>query len=311
MRRIAATMLVLLSAGIGAAGPMVPKDIGADAKWFGHANVEAIRSLKLVQDLKDKSPVHQQWQAKVQELSQNLGMFPMEDVLGVTLYSNRYDGQIGVGLIYVKKLDWQKMASAMKEKHPDCKTSECGGRTLYTWKAKLQGKTMELTGAFASGTLIAIGSNAEQVRAALIVLDGKKPGLTKDSPLLQGISETALVACRALDVTEQYRKTTRCPVLHDCKAGTLVGTEKDGEIVGRCDAVTTSKETAMKLKVLVDGLKTLGEVRFCGVPAIKKVIGGLRVETRGAVLYGHLQSIDGGSRSSGQGHDGAEEALVI
>ena len=85
MRRIAATMLVLLSAGIGAAGPMVPKDIGADAKWFGHANVEAIRSLKLVQDLKDKSPVHQQWQAKVQELSQNLGMFPMEDVLGVTL----------------------------------------------------------------------------------------------------------------------------------------------------------------------------------------------------------------------------------
>jgi hypothetical protein len=73
-------------------------------------------------------------------------------------------------------------------------------------------------------------------------------------------------------------------VLHVCKAGTLVGTEKDGEIAGRCDAATTSKETAMKLKVLVDGLKTLGEVRFCGVPAIKKVIGGLRVETRGASI---------------------------
>jgi hypothetical protein len=291
MRRIAAlTVIVLLSAGDASAGPIVPRDIGADAKWFGHADVDAIRSLKLVQDLKDQSPFQQQWQAKVQELSQNLGMVPIEDVLGVTVYSDRYDGQTGVGLIYVKRVDRQKMASVLKERRPDCQTSQYGGRALYTWKATLQGKKMELTGAFASDTLIAIGSGAEQAKAALDVLDGKRPGLAMGAALLQGISATAPVACRALDVTGQYRKTTRCPVLQNCQAATLAGTERDGAIVSRCDAVATSKETALKLKVVVDGLKALGEVRFSGVPAIRKVIGALKVETKGASFTATFQA---------------------
>jgi hypothetical protein len=195
MKRFAVIMaVVLLSAGFATAGVLVPRDIGADAKWFGHVNFEAIRSMKLVQDLKNQCPAHERWQAKMQELSQKLGMNPMEDVLGVTLYSNRYGEHVGVGLIYVKNLDRQKMLSLLKEKHPDHKTSEYASRTLYTWTLGHRGKKMELTGAFASDTLIAIGADAEQVKAALDVLDGKKQGLAKDAPLLQGIPETALLA---------------------------------------------------------------------------------------------------------------------
>jgi hypothetical protein len=97
MKRFTAlTAMLLLSAGFASAGPLVTKDIGADAKWFGHVNFDAIRSIKLVQEWKDKCPVHQDCQAKMEELAKKLGMNPMEDVLGATLYSSRYGGQVGV-----------------------------------------------------------------------------------------------------------------------------------------------------------------------------------------------------------------------
>ena len=282
MRRIAAlTVMVLLSAGYASAAAMAPQDIGADAKWFGHVNFEALRSLKLVQDLKDKCPVHQHWQAKMQELSQKLGMNPMEDVLGITLYSNRYGGHVGVGLVYVKNLDRQKMVGLLKEKHPDCKTSEYGSRTLYTWKVKYQGKKMDLTGTFASDTLIAIGADAERVKAALDVLDGKKPGLAKDAPLLQGIPETALIASRGIDVPEEYRKTSRCPVLQNCKSGSVVWTEKDGEITGKFDFITDSEATAKNFKAIVDGFKALSALRYNYLPAVMKLTDAITCETKG------------------------------
>jgi len=217
----------------------------------------------------------------MKELSEKLGMNPMEDVLGVTLYSNRYGGQIGVGLFYVKNLDRQKMLNLLKEKHPDHKTSEYGSRTLYTWTDKHHSKTMELTGTFASDTLIVIGADAEMVKAALDVLDQKKPGLAKDAPLLQGIPEMALMSSRGIDVPEEYRKTTKCPVLHNCKAATAVWTEKDGQIEGKYEFATTSEATAKNFKAIVDGFKAMGELRFNDVPSVKKVMDGLTVETSG------------------------------
>jgi hypothetical protein len=280
-RFVALAAIVFLSAGVVSAGPMVPKDVDANAKWFGHVNCEAIHSLKLVQDLKDKCPMHQRCQAKMEELAKKLGMNPMEDVLGATLYSDRYGERVGVVLIYVKKLDREKMVGLLKEKHPDHTTSEYGKRTLYSWAVKHHGKKLDLTGTFASDTLVVIGAGAEQVKAALDVLDGTKPGLTRDAPLIKDIPETALFACRAIDVPETFRKATRCPVLKNCKAGTVVWTETSGQITGKYEFTTDSDETAKNFKAIVDGLKAMGQLRFGDIPAVKKVMDGLTCSAQG------------------------------
>ena len=277
----ALTAVVFLSAGFVSAGPIVPKDIAADAKWFGHVNFEALRSLELVQRLKDKCPIHQQCQAKMEELAKKLGMNPMEDMLGATLYSTQYGGSIGVCLIQVKKLDQQKMLDLLKEKHPDHKTTKYGSRTLYMWTAEQHGKKLNLTGTFAADKLIVIGADADQVKAALDVVDGKKPGLAKDAPLLKGIAKNALFASRGIDVPEAYRKTTHCPVLQNCKAATVAWTEKDGQITGKYEFTTDSEETAKNFKTIVDGLKAMGELRYSNIPAIKKVMDGLKCNAKG------------------------------
>ena len=237
--------------------------------------------MELVQKLKDKCPVHKQWQAKMEELAKKLGVNPMEDILGATLYSNRYGEKVGVCLVYVKKLDREKMVSLLKEKHPDHKTSKYGSHTLYMWTAKHHGKKMDLTGTFASDKLVVIGADAEQVQAALDVLDGKKPGLTEDAPLLKDIAKNALMACRAIDVPETFRKTTRCPVLKNCKAATAIWTETSGQIAGKYEFTADSEETAKNFKAIVDGLKAMGQLRFGDIPAVKKVMDGLKCSAEG------------------------------
>ena len=280
-RFVALTAILLLSTGFVSAGPIVPKDVGADAKWFGHVDFEALRSMKLVQNLKDQCPVHKQCQAKMEELAKKLGMNPMEDISGATLYSNPYGEKVGVCLIYVTKLDREKMLSLLKEKHPDHKTSEYGSHTLYMWTCKHHGKEMNLTGTIASDKLVVIGANAEQVQAALDVLDGKKPGLAEDAPLLKDIAKNALMACRGIDVPETIRKTTRCPVLKNCKAATAVWAETNGQITGKYEFTTDSEETAKNFKAIVDGLKAMGQLRYSDIPSVKKVMDGLTCSAEG------------------------------
>jgi hypothetical protein len=281
-RFLALAAVVFLPAGIVSAGSLVPKDVGADAKWFGHVNCEAIHALKLVQDLKDKCPMHEQCQAKMEELAKKLGMNPMEDVLGATLYADRYGGHSAVVLIYVKKLDREKAITLLKEKHPDHKTGEYGTRTLYTWTAKHGGKKVALTGAFANDGLVVIGCGTEQVRAALDVLDGKKPGLAADAPLVKDIPETALFSSRGVEVPEEFRKTTRCPVLRNSKSASAVWAEKDGQLTGKYDFDTVSEETAKSFKAIVEGIKAMGALHATDCPAVKKLIDGIKCNAEGS-----------------------------
>jgi hypothetical protein len=277
----AVTIGLLLSAGFVSAGPIVPKDIDANAKWFGHLNCEAIHSLKLVQDLQDKCPVYHRCQAKMEELAKKLGMNPLKDVLGATLYGDRYGGHCGVVLIYVKNLDREKMLGFFEEKHPNHTTSDYGSRKLYGWTAKHHGKTMDLSGAFASDTLIVIGTGIEQVKAALDVLDGKKPGLAKNASLLKDVPENALCAARGIDVPEDFRKTSRCPILHNCRSASAVWSEKDGQITGKHEFTTVSAEAAKNFKASLEGLKAMAELRYGDVSGVKKLLDGLTCSADG------------------------------
>jgi hypothetical protein len=85
-------------------------------------------------------------------------------------------------------------------------------------------------------------------------------------------------------VPEDYRKTTLCPVLHNCKAASAFWTDKDGQITGKYEFVTVSEETAKSFNAIVEGFKAIGELRYSDLPAVKKVMDGLKCETKGALF---------------------------
>ncbi len=284
MRLPVVIVTILALSGVAQAAPLVPGHVAADAKWFGHVNAEKIRSMPLFAEWKAKWHGEGRRHERVEEMSKKLGMNLTEDLLGLTLYATQYEGQLGVGLFYVKNLDREKMLAFFKEKHPDHKTTSYGDRTLYSWTAKCHSKKMELTGTFASDAMVVIGADAGHVKAALDVLDGKKPGLGTSAKLVQGVSEDALFVSQAIDVPEGYRKETKCPVLRNCTAAMAQWTERNGQIVGRYVLMADSAETAKNFKALVDGFQAMGNLRYSKSEAVKKVMDGLSCGAEGDVF---------------------------
>ena len=208
----------------------------------------------------------------------------MEDVLGATLYSNSYGGQVGVALIYVKKLDRERMVNCLREKHPDYKTSEYGSRLLYSWTAGHHGKKMDLTGTFASDTLIVIGADAEQVKAALDVLDGKKPGLAKDAPLIKGIPRLPFWPPEGSTFP---RTTARRPSAPCCKSASRPlpsGRRRTARSPASTSSQPFRKRRRRTSRPLWRGSRRWASFATAIIPAVKKVMDGLKCESKGATF---------------------------
>ncbi len=263
------------------AAELVAVNIAADAKWFGHINVEKIRATQLFKHCKQECGKNQYAHECMEKMSNELGMNPMEDMRGVTLYATQYEDKVGVVLFDVKKYDREKMLAFFERKHPDYTTAEYGKRTLYNWTAKHHGQEMRLTGTFADDNLIVIGADDKHVKAALDVLDGKKAGLKKDAKLLNGVSDEALFVSQAIDVPQDYRKTTKCPVLRKCTQAFAQWTEEDGQFTANYIFTADSEETAKNFKAVVDGLKAIVDLRCDDMECVKKLTGTLQYNVQG------------------------------
>ena len=274
----------LVLSSVAQAGRVVPGNISQDAKWFGHVNIEAIHSLEVVQEFQAKMDKDDRFKENMREMAGKIGLNPMEDLLAVTIYATQYEGDVGVGLFYVKKVDAKKMVALLKKEHPDHETSRYGDRTLYSWTVKHRRGEMKLTGTFASKKLIIVGAGEEHVKAALDVLDGEKPGLTKDSPLLAGASKRSLFVSNALDVPDDYRETTKCPILRKCTTASVNWTEKKGTITAKYVFTAESEKTANGFKGIIDAATAMGRMRAGKMEAVEKMMAGLQYKVKGEVF---------------------------
>ena len=85
----------------------------------------------------------------------------------------------------------------------------------------------------------------------------------------------------SIDVPETYRKIARCPVLQNCKAATVTWTAKDGQITGKYKFTTDSEETATKFKIIVDGLKAMGNFDVVASRPSRRSCDGLTSRAKG------------------------------
>ena len=286
MKRLSlAAVLIAAFAGVAQAGALVPEHVSADAKWVGHVNCEAMRGSKLVQAGMEHWMKKGDCQAKIAAMSEKLGMNPMKDLLAVTLYDTAYDHDPGVAIVYVKNADQKKLIGLLHEKCPDVETAKHGERTLYTWTAKHRHHgEHEITGCFADAGTMVVSSDPHKVRAALDVIDGKKDGLAKDSPLTQGVSKSTLFMSRAVDVDAEYQKTTRCPVLKKCTAASVQWTERKGQLTGKYVLEANCEETAQQIGTIAEGLKAMAILRFGSDETVTSLMDGVKSKVKGTTF---------------------------
>ena len=223
-------------------------------------------------------------QARLSEWSENLGLNLMKDLLGITIYSTQYTNGHVLALVYVRNLDQEKMLAALKARYPDRTTSVYGVRTLYSWAAQHPHGEMPLTGAFASDQLIVVGQVADEVKTALDVVDGKRPGLTANSRLLAGVSPQAIFVSQGIDVSAEDRAKTRCPVLRNCESAFVQWSQLGGVITAAYRLAATTEEAAQAYQSVVAGFKTLAGLQTQNSPAVSRLLEGLTYKADGKVF---------------------------
>ena len=247
-----------LLASLTAAAPLNPADIPRDTKWLLHFDMEKARDWKLMQQWQSEMQDKEWYRDKFGEMVEQYGWNPAEDLEAVSMYDSEYARHNGVLALHVRNIDIEKLASQFKKEHPDAKTEKYGDRFISTWtdSSPYRGEHA-VSGCLASNSLMLIASDPEKIRETLDVLDGKSSALSETSVLLKTFNRDAILACRAIEVPEDYQQQTRCPVLERCKTATMFFAVKNNLMELKYDLEANNEELAAKMKGAVSGMQAM------------------------------------------------------
>lgn len=173
----------LLAAGIvigglaawATAGPLNKSRVPADATWVVHVDLEAGLASSLGAWLKNNDdPEYRQGLAK---FTQETGLDPLKDVLGVTVYGAAADGSDGVALIEASAAVDQIIEHARRKGKTFEEITE-GRLTLYTWKEHGSARYATIRpGAEDNERFVVVAADKARVLAGVELLGGKADSL--------------------------------------------------------------------------------------------------------------------------------------
>jgi len=283
--------LLLSMASIADAGPINPAHISADAKWIFHLNLEQARKWELVEKWHGEMEQQDNYKQHLNKWVAKLGMDPTNNLLGVTLYDNAYARHNGIVLLSIQNVDREVLATQFKKNHPDATSTTYGKWRLSTWEEQ-RGPygSHEVTGCLVNDSLIVMGNDPKRVREALDVIDGHRESLGEGRKVLQGFDTDAILACRAIDVDEQYQKTTRCPVLQRCHAATMSFVVQDDVMQLKYNLLAESEEVASRMKGAVTGCIAMMNLQIGDDDEAENLVDAIEVETQGKRLLVNWQA---------------------
>ncbi len=264
--------VVLGFVGTLRAAPVDLKQVDGNAKWVVHVDLDAGRGstvlMNAYQFLLEKHPEAEIILAKVRED----GKFDPGDLHGITFYGDQFQKEQGVAIVNAK-VDEQVLLEKVKNAL-DHRVSTYGKHELHTWThAKGSRHERSMTGTFFKPDLLVFGSSADQVMAALDVLDGTKPNVADQTASLAGaIPDGTVVFVGARDLTA-LNLPPHLPLAHVAKqVDSLVLTL--GENAGKASLQATlnvqQPDVAELLKSVVEGFARPPRCRVTRIPRLER-----------------------------------------
>jgi hypothetical protein len=233
--------------------PPNAKHIASDAKWFLHADADALRATEAFKQIRADAQAKADFNLDewLERVKLTLGFNPLTDLKGITLYATTFEEGVAAGLIYAK-VDQNTLLKLILV-NPHYNKEKYGDHTIHTWKDE-KGKLP--AGCFYNEELIVIGDKAATVKEALDVLTGKKAGgcaLVKEPP-------AGSVLVGAATGLQDLANRPGSQMLKHAEAIDLSLAEKAGKLSGAMTIKAVSPERATQMKKLAEGLKALAQL---------------------------------------------------
>lgn len=178
-KRIVAILAAASLAGaIAGAAPLNVRQVGGDARWVAHLDVEKLWAGPFGGLLKGElatSPA----KAKIDAVALMFGLDPYKDIRGLTVYGQAPGERQGVMLVHAK-LDQERILTFLRAA-PGYASKAYKNSTLHHWTdehdAAKNAAAGDRWGAFQGSDLIVVGNTEALLKAALDVLNGQRPAL--------------------------------------------------------------------------------------------------------------------------------------
>ncbi len=259
-----------------AAAPLDLAAVPADAKWVMHLDMDAARASTVMERAMAKAmKMHPHAGGMMDMVAKMSGMDPRTDLKDATAYGPDTDKKNGVLIVRGKAN--REFLTRMVEKAPDHKTMTHEGHTMHAWTHKRGRHGGTVVGAFYKDDVMVFSRTEEATKAALDVLDGRKPSTPAESPLSGRVRPGSIVVARAAAIDPN----TKCPVLRKGDGYRVALGEEEGKVFYRARLDMQSAEAAGEVRDVVKGLTSLASLRWGSEEAVMGLVKTMKMDVEG------------------------------
>jgi hypothetical protein len=269
--------LALFLSPAALAAPPDAKHVAADAKWYVHLDFDAAKQTALYAQILEVARAQFPLEATVAQLKQFIGVNPLTDITGVTIYNNSFEKDVAAVLIYAK-VDRELLLKALSQ-NPDFKDLAYNKHTINSWTDDNDGKTKH--GAFFGDNVVVMSDQIDTLKLALDVLDGAKPA---GSPLVKEPAKGVFLSISA-DLAQAGDKNV-AKLLSTSEPATAAVGEYENKLVVDVNLTAKAAEQANQIKAMLDGVKAFGKVGIASdLPTAAALLDKVTVTADGAKVF--------------------------
>jgi hypothetical protein len=224
------------------AGEMVPSQIPADAKWFLHADLDAMRGSETGKHVFAR--IEDEHGARLRAFKRMFSLHPLTDLRGVTLYG---DGKPEHAVALIDGTFDRAHIEDVVKAADDHAESVHAGFTIHSWKDK----GSKQHAAFAGEGLIVFSRQQELLHDALDVLKASAPAAADPFFTAEG-GKPLLAACARLSEVEMPADAAR--LVRMARTLRVAANENGGRFSLRAHAETGEAKDADRLRRMLDGV---------------------------------------------------------
>lgn len=287
MKNIVMTIGVLaaLAGGVNAA-PLNTAQVGADAKFVVHLDVDALKTTQAGKLLLQRTSTGAE-NNKLNALAAILGFDLRKDVSGVTVFGAPNAGDEGV-IVFNGRFDGQQLVTFVKAN--DGYTSDSyKGTTVHSWTDEKK-NNKRTYGVVIGGSTIAMSDKKSALHAALDAIGGGDSIASQNASKLAlgGAKDAVLLA--AADLAQVNKgKPANAQTLKQAKSGVASIREDGDEMVVSIGLEADTVENAQLMNNAVRGLLAIVQLDEKTDQKTKDAFAGAKVELQGTSLSASMR----------------------
>jgi hypothetical protein len=265
-------LMLLFLSPLAHAAPPNANHVPADAKWYLHLDLDAAKKTVLFNEILDAVKAQFPVEDVVAQLKAGIGVNPLTDISGVTIFNSSFAKDVAAVVIYAK-VDAALLSNALAQ-NPDYKETVYGKHLLLGWTDKNDGKPK--TGCFYGDGIVLMADKVDTLKLAVDTLDGTKPA---GSSLVKSPA-AGVFLCASADLAR-----SNDPNISQLLSTTVPATASVSEVDGKLEVSLTltakTAEQAAQIKKMADGAAAFAQLATQQIPSAAALLKEITVAANG------------------------------